>query len=162
MWPFFQSQRDVSCIRECVTCVTLLTSFTPLLPSQPQVIAKVAASLGPEVHPLGSLLCPGDVGRCLCAREWGKVRPAPRVVRGLQGASFILHSSDLGLGTNSVLTTQGKGLNHTLVTSGVCGMCEVLSLVFPFKKKTNPLLRSFRMVFNQFGFPGQQHGKEKS
>ena len=69
---------------------------------------------------------------------------------------------DLGLGTNSVLTTQGKGLNHTLVTSEECGMCEVLSFVFPFFKKTNPLLRSFRMVFNQFGFPGQQHGKEKS
>lgn len=132
MWSFFQSQKDVSCIRECVTCGTLLTSFTPLLPSQPQAIAKVAASLGPEVHPPGSSLCPGEVVRCLGATERGKVRLAPRVVRGLQGASFILYSSDLGFGTNSVLTTQGKGLNHTLVTSGVCGMCEVLSFVFPF------------------------------
>lgn len=36
------------------------------------------------------------------------ITPAPRVVTGLQGASFILYLSDLGLGTNLVLSTQGK------------------------------------------------------
>lgn len=54
----------------------------------------------------------------------GNITPAPRVVTGLQRASFTLYLSDLGFGTDSVLTTQGERLNHSLVSSRVCGMWE--------------------------------------
>lgn len=95
------------------------------LTSQPQAVAEVTVFLGPEVHHVGPRSVSWDCREMTWSSKMGNITPAPRVVTGLQRASFTLYLSDLGLGTNSVLTTQGERLNHTLVSSRVCGMWEV-------------------------------------
>lgn len=88
---------------------------------------------GSRGSPCGQLSVPWDYRKMTWSRKMENITPAPRVVTGLQGASFILYFSDLRLGTNSVLSTQGKRLNHTLVSYRVCGMCEAVSFVSSLK-----------------------------
>lgn len=141
-------------------------SRTPsLLTCQPATgNCKSGCFPGPRGSPCGQLSVSWDSREMTRCSKMGNITPAPRVVTGLQGASFVLYLADRGLGTNSGLTTQGKRLNHTLLSSRVCGMCEVsLFPFFPFFKKFIfiTVFTSERCLISLASL-GFQHREEKS
>lgn len=132
MCHFFHSQIYSSCIREFVTQSNLQNSLTLHLPASHRQLQKWLLPWA-QVSPCGQLTVSRGNREMTWYSKMGNITPAPRVVTRLQRSSFILYLSDLGLGMNSVLTTQGKRLNHTLVSSRVCSMCEFLKFsLFPF------------------------------
>lgn len=155
MCHFFHSQIDSSCIREFVTQSNLQNSLTPHLPASHRQLQKWLL-LSAQVSPCGQLTVSWGSREMAWYTEMENIAPASRVVTRLQRSSFILYLSDLGLGTNAVLTTQGKRLNHTLVSSRVCSMCEVLkfSLLPFFFFNLFYYCVHFRMMFNKSGFSG--------